>query len=98
MKFLVTFAVFDTITRNEDVNRIREAVGKQMPHIQNSGKMVDGGMFGDQRGGYFIFDIDKAVDLYDLLGGAILDNCHIESHPLLSFEELGKFFQENPAG
>ncbi len=97
MKFLIKFEVFDTITSNEDVNRIREAVGKQMQHIQSSGKLVDGAMFGDKRGGYFVFDIDKTFDLYDLLGGTLLDSCNIESHPLLSFEEMGKYFQENPA-
>lgn len=91
MKFLITFEMFNTITNSEDVNHLREAVGKQLQHMQSSGKMVDGAMFGDQRGGYFVFDVDKALDLYDLLGGTLFDACNIESHPLLSFEELGNF-------
>lgn len=97
MKFLIKFEVFDTITKKDDINQLREAMGKQMEHIHSSGKLLDGGMFGDQRGGFFILNIDKAFDLYDLLGGAIFDRCNVESHPLLSFEELGKFFKENPA-
>lgn len=96
MRFLITFEVFETITKDEDVKHVREAAGKQIQKIQSSGKLIEGGMFGDHRGGVLILDIDKTYDLYELLGGAILDHCSIESHPLLSFEDMGKFFQEQP--
>lgn len=98
MRILVTFEVFEKITGNDDVKRIREAAGKQIQQIQNSGKLVEGGMFGDRRGGFLLFEIDKASDLYELLGSAILDNCRIESHPVLSFKELGEFFESHPVG
>ncbi len=97
MRILVTFEVFETITGNDDVKRIREAAGKQIQQIQNSSKLVEGGMFGDRRGGFLLFDIDKASDIHELLG-ALLDNCHIESHPVLSFKELGDFFESHPVG
>jgi hypothetical protein len=97
MRFFVKFEVFETLTGNTDVNRVREAAGRQIQHVQNSGKLVEGGMFGDKRGGFLVLDMDKASDMYDLLGGALLDNCHVESHPVLSFEELGEFFKKHPA-
>jgi hypothetical protein len=98
MRFFVKFEVFETVTGDAEIKRIREAAGRQIQQVQNSGKLVEGGMFGDKRGGFLVLDIDKSSDLYELLGSAILDNCHIESHPVLSFEELGEFFKKHPVG
>ena len=98
MRFFVKFEVFETVTGDAEVKRIREAAGSQIQKAQNSGKLVEGGMFGDKRGGFLLLDLDKSSDLYELLGGAILDNCHIESHPVLSFEELAEFFKKHPVG
>ncbi len=98
MRFFVKFEIFETLTSESDVKLVREAAGRQIQLVQNSGKLVEGGMFGDQRGGFLVLDIDKSSDLYELLGGAILDHCHIESHPVLSFEELGEFFKKHPVG
>jgi hypothetical protein len=98
MRFFVKFEVFETVTGDAEVKRIREAAGSQIQKAQNSGKLVEGGMFGDKRGGFLLLDLDKSSDLYELLGGAILDNCQIESHPVLSFEELTEFFKKHPVG
>ena len=98
MRILITFEVFETVKGDEDVRLLREGVGKQIQQVQNSGKLVEGGMFGDRRGGFLLLDIDKASDLYELLGGAIFDTCRVESHPVLSFKELGEFFKNHPVG
>jgi hypothetical protein len=98
MRFLIKFEVFESITGDAEVNRVRKLLGPQIQQAQNSGKLVDGGMFGDQRGGFMVVDLDKPSDFHELLGGAILDNCHVESHPVLSFEELGEFFKKHPVG
>jgi hypothetical protein len=98
MRILITFEVFESVTGDDEVKRIREAAGSQIQQIQNSGKLVEGGMFGDMRGGFLLLDIDKASDLYELLGGALLDTCRVESHPILSFKELGEFFESHPPG
>jgi len=98
MRFFVKFEMFETLTGDANVKRVREAVGPQIQQVQNSGKLVEGGMFGDKRGGFLVLDIDKSSDLYELLGGAILDNCYIESHPVVSFKELGEFFEKHPVG
>ena len=81
MRILITFEVFDTVKGADDVKQAREAAGKQIQQIQNSGKLVEGGMFGDRRGGFLLLDIDKAVDLYELFG-PLLDSCRVESHPI----------------
>ena len=96
IRFFVTFEIFETVTSDADVKNLREAAGKQIQHIQNSGKLVEGGIFGDRRGGFIIVDIDKAADLYDLLSGAFLDHCRIESHPVISYKEMGEFFATHP--
>jgi hypothetical protein len=98
MRILITFEVFESVTGDDEVKRSRGEVGRQIQQIQNSGKLVEGGMFGDRRGGFLLLDIDKVVDLYELLGGAILDTCRIESHPVLSFKELGEYFESHPVG
>jgi hypothetical protein len=98
MRFFVKFEVFDSVTGDAEVMRVREAAGKQIQFIQDSGKLVEGGMFGDKRCGFLLLDIDAASDIYELLGGAILDNCQIECHPVLSFRELGEFFQKHSVG
>ena len=98
MRFLIKFEVFETVIGDDEVKLVREALGRQIQQAQNSGKLVEGGMFGDKRGGFLVVDLDKSPDFYELLGGAILDNCHVESHPVLSFEELGDFFKKHPVG
>jgi hypothetical protein len=98
MRILITFEVFETVKGDDEVKRAREAVNMQLQQVQNSGKLVEGGMFGDRRGGFLLLDIDKTSDLYELLGSAILDNCRIESHPVLSFRELGEYFESHPVG
>ena len=98
MRILITFEVFETVKGDDEVKRVREAANMQLQQVQNSGKLVEGGMFGDIRGGFLLLDIDKTSDLYELLGSAILDNCRIESHPVLSFRELGEFFESHPVG
>ncbi len=98
MRFFIKFEMFETLTSESDVNRVRGGVGRQIQQVQNSGKLVEGGMFGDKRGGFLVLDIDKSSDLYELLGGIILDNCYVESHPVVSFKELMEFFKAHPVG
>ena len=96
MKYFIRFDVFKTITNDAEVKQVREGVGKQIQHVQNSGKLVAGGIFANKRGGFMLLNIDKPFDIYELLGGAILDKCDVEGHVVLSFEELGEFFRKYP--
>lgn len=95
MRFLVTVEAFDHIKTGPEEMRLREVAGAQLQHIADSGKMVEGGIFADARGGFIVVDVDTAAELQELLGPAFLVNCHVETHPILSFEELAAFFQRH---
>ncbi len=96
MKFLVTIKVFDTIQNKADLERQAQAVKEQIQKIINSGKLVQGGQFADARGHFFLIDVNDEKELLQLLGRGLLDSCKVESHPMVSFEDLFEFFQSNP--
>ncbi len=92
MRFHVTVVSFDSITGKAEVEALQQTVGQKIQEIQQSGKLVSGGAFVDARGGYFVVDVDSATELLKLLS-PLHDVCHIETHPIMSFEDLGAFFQ-----
>jgi hypothetical protein len=61
-----------------------------------SGKLVEGGQFADNRGHFFLIDVENEKEMLQLLNRGLLDSCHIESHPIVSFKDLFEFFQKNP--
>ena len=95
MKFFVKFTVYDSINTKEHIRTLRAGVGKKIEEFTNSDKFVDGAIFGGERGGYVIFEVERFADVYDLLGGDIIDQFKLEVHPLISFEELGEFFAKD---
>ena len=98
MRFLLTFKVFDSIFRDEDVASIRQAVGAQLGKVHQSGKLVEGGMLADRRGGFFLVDVSESSEIYELLGGVIYDHCDVEVTPVISFEALADFFEKEASG
>ena len=46
----------------------------------------------------FIFNVESAVEVMELLGNVFIDNFKVEIHPIVGFEVLAKFFEENPPG
>jgi len=75
-------------------SEVREMVGKQIEHIEKSGKMVDGGSLLGVRGGYFILDVAKPAEILSLLGRAFVENFNIEIHPIVSFKEMSEYMEE----
>ena len=96
MRFLVTTEVFETIHKEEDLKRQTELITSQIKTIMNSGKLVNGGQFGDRRGHFFVIDVANELELLELLGRNILDSCKVESHPIVSIEDLFAFFERHP--
>jgi hypothetical protein len=96
LRFLVTTKVFDTIQSKTDLERQAQLVKEQIKVIMNSGKLVQGGQFADNRGHFFLLDIDNEGELLQLLGRGLLDSCKVESHPIVPFDNLFEFFQNNP--
>src|ERR671933_796359 len=98
MEIFVKFEVFDTIYDREDVLALRQAVGRQLQQIQQSGKGKEICAFSDARGGFMLVEVDSPAELRNLLGSAMLDHFHIETHPVTTIEELAEFFErEAPA-
>jgi len=89
MRFLIVIKLFDTITSSEVV-RVQQEMGEQLQYMLGTGKVETNGAFTDARGGFFVVDIDEEEDFFDLLGTAILDNFHVETHPVVPFEEVVK--------
>ena len=54
MEVFVKFDVFDTIYDSEDVLALRQAVGRQLQQIQESGKVKEIRAFSDARGGFML--------------------------------------------
>jgi len=61
--------------------------------ILKSSKVTGSGIYADERGGFFIIDIDSPEELLTLIG-PIIDVISITSHPIVSLETLQKLFQE----
>jgi hypothetical protein len=96
MKFLVTTEVFETIQKEEDLRRQTELIKTQIKTIINSEKFLTGGQLADKRGNFFVIDVANELELLELLGRNILDSCKVESHPIVSFEDLFGFFERHP--
>ena len=64
MQVFVKWEAFETITGDDEVQRLRAAVGKQVQHILKSGKSSAGGVFADGRAGFFVLeDFRPGLDL-----------------------------------
>ena len=96
MRFLVTTKVFETIQNASDLQRHATLIDQQIRKIMDSGKMIEGGQFADGRGHFFLIEVDNERELLETLNRGILDTCHIESHPIVSFKDLFDFFEKNP--
>ncbi len=98
MRILVKAEAFDTITSDADVVRLREAVGKQIKKIVGSGKLEFGCVTADARMPILVLNVDSVSEVMDLLGNALIDHFKIETHPIMSLDELGDYFAKNPPG
>ena len=93
MRLFVKFVALDSIHGPEDVE-VRKAVGEQLQKIIASGKMESGGSFGDGRAGYMVLNVNSGAELRELIGLPYTANYNIESHPLMTFEEVLGFFKK----
>lgn len=98
MRYFVKATAFDTVVRDDDIARTRHAFGAKVRQIKESGKMVEGGVLADGRGGVFIFDVDSHQELMGLLAPQLVDHFNVECHPLVSFEDLMDLFKRQGAG
>ncbi|HEY3321981.1 MAG TPA: hypothetical protein VGP72_16055 [Planctomycetota bacterium] len=95
MKMFVKAELFESIIAPEAISSIREEVRQQIQRISHSGKLESGWAFADHRCVCFIVNADSPYEVMDLLGNTFVDHFRLETHPIVSLEELGKFFEEH---
>src|SRR5215211_6733180 len=95
MRLYVGFTAFQTYTDPADIARLRAKVGEKVQEWQQAGKLETGGVFAGNRRGFAVLNADSENEAFELLGD-IADFAVVETHPLVSFETLGKFFAEHP--
>jgi hypothetical protein len=76
-----------------DSPAIRKTGLESINAIIQSGKVKESGLYADERGGFFIIDIDSPEELLRLLA-PILDTIGVTSHPIVGIETLQKLSQE----
>jgi muconolactone delta-isomerase len=95
MRLFVGFTAFQTFIDPADINRLRAKVGGKVQEWQQAGKLETGGIFAGNRKGFVVLNVDSEDEAFELLGD-IADFAVVETHPLVAFETLGKFFAEHP--
>ena len=96
MRIFVRLEVFESIKEVGEIRKLREAAAVQLDKIRKSGKLELGIVAADGRLPMMLLNVDSAAELMDLLGNVFIDHFKIESHPVVSFDELGKFFAAHP--
>ncbi|MFN8111029.1 MAG: hypothetical protein U0Y82_14485 [Thermoleophilia bacterium] len=81
MRYHITFRVFDTIHRIEDVSRMQRTVIAVMERCAASPRVSAHGMFADVRGGFVTAEFDTPEQLMELLAG-LTDVARVELHPV----------------
>ena len=94
MKYFVSWNCTGMKLSESESSVKRDMVGKQIEHIEKSGKMVEGGTLLGTKGGYFILDVAKPAEILGLLGKVFLEDFNVEVHPIVSFKEIGEYMME----
>jgi hypothetical protein len=76
-----------------DAPTVQKTSVEQINVIMKSGKVKESGLYADERGGFFIIDVDTPEELLRLIA-PIIDFIEITSHPIVSIDTLQKLFQE----
>jgi hypothetical protein len=95
MRLYVGFTAFQTYIEPADIGRLRAKVGEKVQAWQQAGKLETGGIFAGNRKGFVVLDVASEDEAFELLGD-IAAFAVVATHPLVSFETLGKFFAEHP--
>ena len=95
MRLYVGFTAFQSYIDPADIGRLRAKIGEKVQEWQQAGKLEAGGIFAGNRQGFAVLSIDSEDEAFEVLGD-IADFAVVETHPLVSFETLGKFFGEHP--
>lgn len=95
MRLYVGFTAFQTFIDPADIVRLRAKVGEKVQEWQEAGKLETGGIFAGNRKGFVVLNVASEDEAFGLLGD-LADFAVVETHPVVAFETLGKFFAEHP--
>jgi hypothetical protein len=95
MRYMIIFRVREAIV-GEMVPAVQQAIGAEVQKLLGTRKLTDSGVFVDDRAGFALVNFDSAEELFELVSG-LKDVTKLEVHPLISFERLGQFFQQQAA-
>jgi muconolactone delta-isomerase len=95
MRLYVGFTAFQSYIDPTDVGRLRAKVGEKVQEWQQAGKLETGGIFAGNRQGFAVLNVASEDEAFEVLGD-LADFAVVETHPLVAFETLGKFFAEHP--
>ncbi len=77
------------------IGRIRAKFGEKLQAIQQVGQLETGGVFADNRQGFLVLNVASEDEAFMALG-ELDDFLVMETHPLIPFETLGRYFEEHP--
>jgi hypothetical protein len=92
MRYLITVKASCTLPEEHEAQQLRHTCGEKIQELRNAGKLIEGGLFVDAPGGFFLLDVDKPSELLRLLA-PLQGSCEIETIATTSsegFEELAK--------
>jgi hypothetical protein len=92
----VSFTAFQTYIGPSDIGRLGAKIGEKVQEWQQAEKLETGGVFAGNRQGFVVLNVASEDEAFEVLGD-IADFAVAETHPLVSFETLGKFFAEHPS-
>jgi hypothetical protein len=93
MRFLVQIRVFETISGKEEDRISRDILGPHIQRILEGSKVREAGFLADQRGGFFLMDVDEPEEIYETLGPEIYGQCHVKVSPVVAPEKVGPLFE-----
>jgi hypothetical protein len=96
MKVYVGFEAFQSFIDPADIDRLRGKIGEKIRAWEAAGKLETGGIFAGNRKGFAVLNLESAEEAFELLGD-LADFAVVQTHPVVGFETLGRFFAEHPA-
>ncbi len=93
MTVLVIGKVRDSIV-GDKVARARADEAAALGKLMTSGKMVSGGSFADERGGFFVLDVASSEELFELLNPGA-DLLTLKTHVIISWETRRDWLEVN---
>lgn len=91
MRFFVRIPELDRALYESRKPGIREEFLFILYALKQSGRLVEGGLMADERGGFLLMEADSWLDQENFLD-ALFDSrqFHVESHPILELDEAVK--------